>query len=64
MTARFDDGGEQIKRYSFSPREGYVQLYADYLEEDSEAWRAGDGARRKELLRNPPSLYLITGSAT
>lgn len=60
MTATFNDGSEQTKRYSFSPREDYTQIYADYLEEDWEACLAGDDARRTELTQNPPSLYLIT----
>lgn len=60
MTATFNDGSEQTKRYSFSPREDYTQIYADYLEEDWEAYLAGDDARRTELTQNPPSLYLIT----
>ncbi len=60
MTATFDDGSEQTKRYSFAPREGYTQIYADYLEEGWEAYLAGDDARRTELTQNPPSLYLIT----
>ena len=60
MTATFNDGSEQTKRYSFSPREDYTQIYAGYLEEDWEAYLAGDDARRIELTQNPPSLYLIT----
>lgn len=60
MTAAFNDGSEQTKRYSFAPREDYTQIYADYLEEDREASLAGDAARRTELTQNPPSLYLIT----
>lgn len=60
MTATFNDGAEQTKRYSFAPRENYAQIYADYLEEDWEAYLAGDDARRSELTQNPPSLYLIT----
>lgn len=60
MMATFNDGSEQTKRYSFSPREDYTQIYADYLEEDWEACLAGDDARRTELTQNPPSLYLIT----
>lgn len=60
MTATFNDGSEQTKRYSFSPREDYTQIYASYLEEDWEACLAGDDARRTELTQNPPSLYLIT----
>ena len=60
MTATFNDGSEQTKRYSFSPREDYTQIYADYLEEDWEAYLAGDDARRSKLTQNPPSLYLIT----
>ena len=60
MTATFNDGSEQTKRYSFSPREDYTQIYADYLKEDWEAYLAGDDARRTELTQNPPSLYLIT----
>ena len=60
MTATFNDGNEQTKRYSFSPREDYTQIYADYLEEDWEAYLAGDDARRSKLTQNPPSLYLIT----
>ena len=60
MTAAFSDGSEQTKRYSFAPREDYTQIYADYLQEDWEAYLAGDDARRTELTQNPPSLYLIT----
>ncbi|OUO58869.1 hypothetical protein [Olsenella sp. An270] len=60
MTATFNDGSEQTKRYSFSPREDYTQIYANYLEEDWGAYLAGDDARRTELTQNPPSLYLIT----
>lgn len=60
MTATFNDGSEQTKRYSFSPREDYAQTYADYLEEDWETCLADDDARRTELTQNPPSLYLIT----
>lgn len=60
MTATFNDGSEQTKRYSFSPREDYTKIYADYLEEDWEAYLAGDDARRTELAQNPPSLYLVT----
>ena len=60
MTATFNDGAEQTKRYSFAPREDYTQIYADYLKEDWEAYLAGDDARRTELVQNPPSLYLIT----
>ena len=63
MTATFNDGSEQTKHYSFSPREDYTQIYADYLEEDWEAYLAGDDARRTELTQNPPSLYLITETA-
>ena len=63
MTATFNDGSEQTKRYSFSPREDYTQIYADYLKEDWEACLAGDEARRTELTQNPPSLYLITETA-
>ena len=60
MTAAFNDGTEQTKRYSFSPREDFAQIYDDYLTEDDEATLAGDDARRQELTQNPPSLYLIT----
>ena len=60
MTATFNDGSEQTKRYSFSPREDYAQIYAEYLEEDWDAYLTGDDARRTELTQNPPSLYLIT----
>ena len=60
MTATFNDSTEQTKRYSFSPRENFVQIYDDYLTEDDEATLAGDDARRQELTQNPPSLYLIT----
>ena len=63
MTATFNDGSEQTKRYSFSPREDYTQIYADYLKEDWEAYLAGDDACRTELTQNPPSLYLITETA-
>ena len=63
MTAAFNDGSEQTKRYSFAPREGYTQIYADYLEEDWQAYLDGDDARRVELTQNPPSLYLITETA-
>lgn len=63
MTATFDDGSEQTKRYSFSPREDYAQTYDDYLTEEDEALLAGDEARRRELLDNPPDLYLITETA-
>lgn len=44
----------------FAPREDYTQIYADYLEEDWEAYLAGDDARRTDLVQNPPSLYLVT----
>ena len=60
MTATFNNGSEQTKRYSFAPREDYTQIYADYLAEDWEAYLADDDARRAELAQNPPSLYLIT----
>ena len=63
MTATFDDGSKQTKRYSFSPREDYAQTYDDYLTEEDEALLAGDEARRRELLDNPPDLYLITETA-
>ena len=63
MTATFDDGSKQTKRYSFSPREDYAQTYDDYLTEEDEALLAGDEARRRELLDNPPDLYLITEMA-
>lgn len=63
MTATFNDGSEQTKRYSFSPREDYAQTYDDYLTEEDEALLAGDEARRRELLDNPPDLYLITETA-
>lgn len=63
MTATFNDGSKQTKRYSFSPREDYAQTYDDYLTEEDEALLAGDEARRRELLDNPPDLYLITETA-
>ena len=44
----------------FAPREDYTQIYADYREEDWEAYLAGDDARRTDLVQNPPSLYLVT----
>lgn len=60
MTATFNDGTRQTKRYSFSPCEDFAQVYDDYLTEDDEAYLAGDNSRRQELTQNPPSLYLIT----
>lgn len=60
MTAAFDDGSDQTKRYGFAPRENFAQVYDDYLAADDEAYLAGDDARRQELADNPPSLYLIT----
>lgn len=56
MKAAFYDGTTQIKRYGFSPREGYAETYASYLQDLSSA----DSSRAQVLRENPPSLYLIT----
>lgn len=56
MKAAFYDGTTQIKRYSFSPRKGYAEAYANYLKDLSSA----DSSRAQVLRENPPSLYLIT----
>ena len=56
MTARFADGSSQTKRYAFSPREGYAQIYADHLEEMASA----DSERAEALRENPPSLFYLT----
>lgn len=56
MTADFSDGSAQTKRYAFSTREGYAQIYAGRLEEMASA----EPERAEALRTNPPSLFYLT----
>ena len=56
MTAGFADGSTQTKRYAFSPREGYAQIFADYLNEMASA----DSESVEALRKDPPSLFYLT----